>query len=210
MTEAQWLECSDPQALLEFLRGKASDRKLRLFALACCRRVWNLLTDERSREAVALAEHYADRAATKKALLEARRKAKAAVEDHTIIADFSENWRAKQAAAEALGDNAFTAAQKVAWLYRKYPAKVTEYLRDVTGNPFRPPAPVDPALARANDSAVARLAQGIYDEGAFEGVAVLADALEDAGCDDADILTHCRTGVHVRGCWVVDLLLGKG
>src|SRR5262249_25241945 len=61
-----------------------------------------------------------------------------------------------------------------------------------------------------NDGTVARIAQAIYDERAFERLPVLADALEDAGCDNADILSHCRSdGPHVRGCWVVDLLLGK-
>jgi hypothetical protein len=54
------------------------------------------------------------------------------------------------------------------------------------------------------------LAQGIYDERAFERLPILADALEDAGCTDAAILVHCRgPGPHVRGCWVVDLILGK-
>jgi hypothetical protein len=57
---------------------------------------------------------------------------------------------------------------------------------------------------------VARLARGIYDDRAFDRLPILADALEDAGCHDTAILDHCRQpGPHVRGCWVVDLLLGK-
>jgi hypothetical protein len=80
-------------------------------------------------------------------------------------------------------------------------------LRETVGNPFRPAA-VTPG--RRTIAAVA-LARHIYDSGDFDCLPVLADALEDAGCTDAELLGHLRgPGPHVRGCWAVDLLLGAG
>jgi len=79
-------------------------------------------------------------------------------------------------------------------------------LHDVFGNPFRTIA-VNPAWLTSD---VLALAEGIYQERAFDRMPILADALQDAGCGNEDILNHCRQpGEHVRGCWVVDLLLGK-
>ncbi len=81
----------------------------------------------------------------------------------------------------------------------------TTLLRDVFGNPVRP-AMLSPAWLT---STVVQLARGIYHDRAFDRLPILADALLDAGCDNADMLDHCRgEGPHVRGCWVVDLLLG--
>ena len=81
-----------------------------------------------------------------------------------------------------------------------------EMLRDIFGNPFRPVA----FDSRWQTETVVSLAGGIYADRAFDRMPILADALEDAGCDNADVLTHCRgSGPHVRGCWVVDLVLGK-
>src|SRR5262249_12456952 len=84
-----------------------------------------------------------------------------------------------------------------------------DLLREIFGNPFRAFS-VDSPWLKWNRGAVANLAQSIYDDRTFEQMPILADALEEAGCTDADILSHCRgPGPHVRGCWVVDLLLGK-
>jgi hypothetical protein len=86
---------------------------------------------------------------------------------------------------------------------------VCDLIRDVIGNPFRPVA-VDPSLLAWNDGAILKMAKAIYDERAFDRLPLLADALEDAGCTEADTLAHCRgPGPHVRGCWAVDLLLEK-
>jgi hypothetical protein len=83
---------------------------------------------------------------------------------------------------------------------------LADLTRDVMGNPFRAIA-VELAWRSAN---VVGLAQSIYDDRAFDRLPILADALEEAGCDHADVLDHCRQGgEHCRGCWVVDSILGK-
>jgi hypothetical protein len=214
MTEAEWLACGDPQPVLEFLRGKASDRKSRLFACACCRRVWHLLTDKRSRTVIEVAERFADGLSPDDELAAARSGAHAALafvnpEDLT-----AEDYAALGAEAAAFPE-APRAAGSVAWAAQNCGGQgenrsQSALLRDIFGNPFRPVA-ADPSWLAWNGGAVRNLARAIYDERAFDRLPVLADALEEAGCDNADVLGHCRGGgEHVRGCWVVDLLLGKG
>jgi hypothetical protein len=93
---------------------------------------------------------------------------------------------------------------------RDEPAAQATLLRCLFGNPFRPRPLLNPVWLAWNGSTVAKLSQGIYDERAFDRLPILADALEEAGSTNADILSHCRSaGPHVRGCWVIDLLLGK-
>jgi hypothetical protein len=89
---------------------------------------------------------------------------------------------------------------------RRERTDIVSLLRCIFGNPFRPVA-VDPSWLTSD---VVALAEGIYQDRAFDRMPILADALQDAGCEHEDVLNHCRQpGEHVRGCWVVDLLLGK-
>jgi hypothetical protein len=82
-------------------------------------------------------------------------------------------------------------------------------VREIVGNPFRLTT-INDFWLHWNNATVVKIAQTIYDSRDFALMPILADALEEAGCDNADILTHCRgPGPHVRGCWVIDLLLGK-
>jgi hypothetical protein len=79
-------------------------------------------------------------------------------------------------------------------------------LKEIFGNPFRP-VTFDPTWRTPE---VMDLARGIYEDRAFDRLPVLADALEESGCQDAEILDHCRgPGLHARGCWAIDLILGK-
>jgi hypothetical protein len=243
MTESDWLECTDPQPMLDFLRGKASDRKLRLFAVACCRSIMHLLTDNHiSRKTIEFAERFADEQATKNdlhgkawgqpgmAFTVVHRQATVAAQESASYAAgmveqaarslepetceawtnaFSEAWpKYHLGEARQIAD----ASMPTDWVNRGRSAKKEEeqrqlaFLRDIFGNPFCPitfnPAWLTPA--------VKALAQTIYDDRAFDQMPLLADALEKAGCAVPEILDHCRgPGVHVRGCWVIDLLLGK-
>jgi hypothetical protein len=82
-------------------------------------------------------------------------------------------------------------------------------VREVFGNPFQSHV-IDPTWLRGNGGAVEKLAAAIYGERRFKDLPILADALEEAGCTDEAIISHLRgPGPHVRGCWVVDLVLGR-
>ena len=224
MTEQEWLACTDPRKMLEALRGKASDRKVRLFACACCRQVWHFLTDRRCRAAVEQAERYADGQASKRGLTPTRVAAREAVrrEDlpywrrrafHACLKVVEDRPAPAVAAGAAINaSGAVVAKPSKRGGYKTALAAQVALLRDLF-SPFRPVTP-DPAWRTAQ--AVA-LAQAAYDERerpagtlAVARLAVLADALEETGCDQAELLAHLRgPGPHVRGCWAVDLLLGK-
>jgi hypothetical protein len=84
-------------------------------------------------------------------------------------------------------------------------------LRDIVGNPFHPAPTMDPGLLRWQGGCVLKMAKHIYGERTFDELPMLADALEEGGCEDEEVLGHCRApGPHARGCWVTDLILGKG
>jgi hypothetical protein len=215
MTEAEWQTTIHPTLMLDLLRETGSDRKLRLFACACVRAGWHLLQDDRSREAVEIAERHADGLADGDELsrgCDAAHLAIIALEKSNVASGQPEHERKVEEATCAahwcaVEDAWESAGELLAWHFvdDEGPLQAT-FLRDIFSNPFRPVA-VDPAWLT---STVVALARSIYDERAFDRLPILADALEDAGCDSADVLDHCRgDGPHVRGCWVVDLLLGK-
>lgn len=115
-----------------------------------------------------------------------------------------EQFAAFLAASKSKGDFEDTERQR---LHAAEEARQVSFLRDIFGNPFRPLA-CEPAW---RTSTVVALAEGIYADRAFDRMPILADALQDAGCDSDDILAHCRDTqlTHVRGCWVIDLLTGR-
>lgn len=230
MTEAEWLNSPAPDGMLAFLRGRAGDRKLRLFACACCRRVWDRMADERTRSMLLTAERFADDTATADELQRALDEARAADDD--VYANGGDQYTSTAVLGlQARVDTALVTANVVSTVTFTGDAELNDaagdearfeelvarrkadvrrshalLLKDIFGNPFRPATAVSSFLT----STVVALAFGIYRDRAFDRLPILADALQDAGCDDPDILDHCRSaGPHVRGCWVTDLLLGK-
>lgn len=242
MTEAEWLACNNPNEMLLVVREFASARKLRLFAVACCRRVWPLLSDE-GRRAVEVAERYADGRASAAELDLAHRAAREIYEQIENAAQaagvrpshpaspaafagvvVSSTYRPETANNSTALVRPFLAnpnsmediprhktAVKAEWVVQ------AELLRDIFGPPPFRPRTIAPAVLAWNDSALPRLAQAIYDEaqgpqGVLSGAGffALSDTLLDAGCDDVDLWGHCcQPGLHVRGCWALDVILGK-
>jgi hypothetical protein len=205
MTEAEWLAWADPMPMLEFRGTRQSHRKRRLFVVACCRRIAHLMTDTGHR-AVTAGEDFADGKINQHQLHDAWRAVGFPKAENRGYAA-----AAARAASVSPGNDlaAHGAASAVYACARKALERAAQavLLRDIFGNPFRPVV-VDPNWLT---STVVALAKGIYEERAFDRMPILADALQDAGCDNDDILNHCRDAkqTHVRGCWVVDLVLGK-
>ena len=227
-SEDEWMSSTELVVMLDFLsltQQKRSDRKWRLFACACCRRIWRLLIDDRCMRAVEVAERFADSGATEDDLQAARDEANAAEVEHVLLphpvvshlrfraatfaayrvsgqAAYSASCYSQEAVEEAEGNA--NASEKLSQIH---------ILRDIMGNPFNP-VTIEPAWLTP---AVTGLATAAYEERHLpsstldnDRLRVLADALEDAGCDNTAILNHCRSGTqHVRGCFVIDLLLGK-
>jgi hypothetical protein len=216
VTEAEWMACQDTSRMLKSIGGRASERKLRLFGVACCRRVGLLLADERSRQAVEAAERYTEGAATRGELLAAWEAAVLARGTRWEGAcPQKEDVPANAAAWCAYVSNrghasaGFAADGVCRFLRRRDALFHADCLRCIFGNPFRP-LTLDPIWLTWHDGLLVSMAQRMCDSRDFSGMPVLADALEEAGCQDPDILGHCRSGgEHVRGCWVVDLLLGR-
>jgi hypothetical protein len=220
MTETEWLACADPKSMLKFLRGKASDRKLRLFAVGYCRSIWPSLKSIRSRRAVETSELYADGRTDRKSMRAAGNAAMAATRDAHASRSLAE-WMTIAAAYNAARNCAFSdpwdaarfasgETRNAAHVNTPLGRCLASLLREIFDNPFRPSPFLSPAVLAWNDGTVRRIAESIYEERTFDRLPILADVLEDAGCHDADILAHCRgPGLHVRGCWLVDLLFGK-
>jgi hypothetical protein len=217
--------------------GLVSTRKRWLFATAFLRRVESLLLYKQSRELVDVVEKAADGLVSPEdrsaAAIAAKAAYDAATKDWETIADvFSPSAndivavRDASLALHTVLKNANPDFSFLAAAHYAYSAFANGYgraasgaanemaiqaslMRDILGNPFRL-AMISPCWLTWNGGTIPKLAEGIYTDRAFDRLPILADALEDAGCDNADILAHCRgPGPHVRGCWVVDLLLGK-
>jgi hypothetical protein len=214
MTEEEWLTGIDPTPMLKFLLGKVSARKLRLVSCGCCRAVWPLLIDKRSRIAVRKLEEYADNVGNERLRRDAYNTANAAYMSSlssalpwaaacTVVCATDREvppnlWGNLASALETPDRNDGYQIERRLTIC---------LLRDIFGNPFRPVV-ADPAWLTPT---VVAIAEAIYRDRAFDRLPILADALEEAGCTDADLLLHCRQpGEHVRGCWAVDLVLGKG
>jgi hypothetical protein len=209
MTEAEWLECGDATAMQRFLWHRVTERKFRLLGCHCCREIWSLLVDARARRAIEVAEQYCEGLA---GAVELRASNVAAWDVYLAVAQRSANHTPEQVHA-AYAVCLLTAAKPnppvahVINITRGAAAPLfVKLIRCMFGNPFRA-VPFHPEW---RTQTVLILARQMSDSRDFSAMPILADALQDAGCDDTDVLTHCReSGAHVRGCWVVDLLLDK-
>jgi hypothetical protein len=236
--EGEWLSAVVPHAMINHLRGRATDRKQRLLVCASSRRLWYLLPGPGGRELLDGAERYADGLIGREELQRLCQAARgwAFCESgfdqlaylRSVLARPSSGqsdtgWKATEtalvfllnfSAALAARQIDFATSTKVArqgCVWNEEARAQADLLREVMGNPFRPSPPLPRDVLRWNDALVPRLAQAVYDGRRWPDLPFLSDALLDAGCEDEALMSHCRGGgEHAHGCWAVDSILGKG
>jgi len=239
MTDAEWADCDDPKALLGDLPSTLPRRKILLFAVACCRRLGTAVTGPELQRLLASAEAFADGDADEDHYAEELHLARVIHSiGNNALKGRNHRDRAPLAAIELLAavggqriglnpvgirlsrtleevllqlahqgkqGNTLSAYGDARGREERYLAVV---LRDVVGP--RGGAADVPALAR-DDRTVVGLLAGVVADAAYDRLPILADALEDAGCADAELVRHLRgPEPHVRGCWAVDVLRGRG
>lgn len=239
--EEEWLACNSVWDMFGRFDFEASPRKLRLFSVACCRRSRPLLKNTAHRQAVDLAERFADDLATEQELRVVYDQAQELATE--LRAGKTEReirrWAEAVAVLCTTSPKIDRAAAETGWQIVRaasrleVEANLASLLRDIIGNPFRPMTPIRPpdppwltpiVLAATGpwthhlDSwfkpewitpVTVAIAQQMYESRDFSAMPILADALQEAGCASANVLDHCHSpGPHVRGCWVVDLVLG--
>jgi hypothetical protein len=233
-TESDWVNSQNSAVMLGFIRGRGAvltPRKLRLLAVASCRRIWPLLSDPLNRKAVEVAEGFADGVVGLEELGAVKDLLNVEgvwVDTLTAEATMAVGWACRYPFEERDAFGCFWHATMAAYYHDlaagTFPAGTVYHdhvtagchhasvreqsnaVRDLFGNPFKP------VLFEHSwrTKAVVAVARGIYEERAFERLPGLADALEDAGCIDEAVLAHCRGGGHhVRGCWLIDEVLQK-
>ncbi|AMV27478.1 hypothetical protein VT84_23965 [Gemmata sp. SH-PL17] len=220
MTEAEWLESDDPYLLLDVQRTRANDQQLPprararfsskqvgLWIVACCRQNEELMEGEGTRERAAV--EWAERVLG--SAIECAEAWEPSDADPYRMGAAA--YRCLSVAHCVLGGDdavAVSLAREALELLLDVDAEpyllFCDLLRDIVGNPFRPVT----FFPSWRTSTAVTLASQMYESREFGAMPILADALQDAGCDNADALDHCRgPGPHVRGCWVVDMVLGK-
>lgn len=228
MTEAEWLACEDSNEMLPFLQGTVSDRKLRLVACEACRDLFGFLS-RLAPDAVPDNEVVWSGLHAAECFLETQLQPSELETLSLLVYEYSNSKRwLEYAIVSTARPNAWEACDQAFMGLRDFAHEVGRYLpdpapeiddagfwnglrqaallRDIFGNPFRS---VTFSSSWRTETVVALAAQ-MYETRDFGAMPVLADALMDAGCGNDDILDHCREpGPHVRGCWVVDLVLGK-
>jgi hypothetical protein len=233
MTEEEWRSSADPAAMLAWLERRllADQRRQRLFVCACCRQAWPSLQPA-VRAMVEAAEDAADREPLERpnAAPVCSRFYDALLELHRLrLSELEEEVRALAARA-MVGVEKKSASRVRSLCPPATPVTQAGLLRELFGNPFRKARVVGASLGGRvaawpeekqpgeilfirewldwHGGLVHQLARAVHEERAFDRLPILADALEEAGCDEPEILGHLRgPETHVRGCWVLDLIL---